>query len=131
MNNQFLNVKIMIKTALIVDDDENNIFALSEALSAFSINSVTATNGEECIAALKINPDINLVFMDIHMPVMDGYTAIKLIRSMETCKNIPIIALTASAMLGDKEKCMEAGATDYSSKPIDIKNLIKVLEKYK
>jgi len=111
------------KTVLIVDDEPKNIFALSAVLKADGINCITAKNGIEGIANIKLHHEIDVVLMDIMMPIMDGYEAIKQIRMDEKMTSIPIIALTANAMKGDMEKCLVAGASDYVSKPVDIEEL--------
>ncbi len=117
------------RTVLIVDDEQRNIFALSAVLKSEGIKCLTAMDGKEGIATLKENPDIDIVLMDIMMPEMDGYEAIRYIRNDVNLKNIPIIALTANAMKGDMEKCMEAGASDYISKPVDIEKLTSTMIK--
>ena len=119
---------------LIVDDDIKNIFVLDAALKEFEANTFTAFNGQEALDFLtnKSNEKIDLVLMDIMMPVMDGYEAMEKIREDESIKHIPIIAVTAKAMKEDREKCISLGADDYLSKPIDINilaNLIKVWSK--
>ncbi len=115
------------KKVLLVDDDIRNIYALSGVLEQYNINIVTAMNGREAIDALEKEKNIQLVLMDIMMPEMDGYEAIEHIRKQEQWKNLPLLALTAKAMKGDKEKCIAAGANDYVSKPIDIEKLIAAM----
>jgi CheY-like chemotaxis protein len=115
------------KTILITDDDMRNIFALSSALHEYEINILIANNGLEALAKLKENPAIDLVLMDIMMPEMDGYEAMRQIRAKKEWLNMPIIALTAKAMKNDREKCIEAGANDYISKPVDIDKLLSML----
>jgi len=115
------------KTILITDDDMRNIFALSSALQAYEINIVIANNGIEALDKLKEHPEINLVLMDIMMPEMDGYEAMREIRVQKQFANLPIIALTAKAMKNDREKCIEAGANDYISKPVDVDQLLSML----
>ncbi|SDJ25044.1 Signal transduction histidine kinase [Pedobacter sp. ok626] len=114
------------KTILITDDDMRNIFALSSALQAYDLKIVIANNGREAIEKLESN-QIDLVLMDIMMPEMDGYEAMRIIRSKKDFARLPIIALTAKAMKNDKEKCIEAGANDYISKPVDMDKLLSML----
>lgn len=116
------------KLILIIDDDSRNIFALGLALKARGYKSISCLGAAEGIALLQENKDISAVLMDMMMPEMDGYEAIKAINSSEKCKMTPIIAVTAQAMYGDREKCIEAGAWGYVSKPIDIDKLIAVIE---
>ena len=113
---------------LIVDDDQRNILALSAVMRAKGFDVETALNGETGIRVLKDSPDIDLILMDIMMQVMDGYQAIRTIREAEQLSHVPIIALTAKAMEGDMEKCLEAGATDYCPKPVDISLLIQKID---
>jgi CheY-like chemotaxis protein len=115
------------KKALIVDDDMRNIYALTSLLERHKMNVLYAESGAEGIDMLKANADIDVVLMDVMMPEMDGYEAMRLIRSMDEYKNLPMIALTAKAMKGDREKCMEAGASDYITKPIDAQQLVSLL----
>ena len=115
------------RRVLVVDDDVRNIFALTSALEAYNMNVVHAENGQEGIKLLKATPGIEAVLMDIMMPEMDGYEAITAIRDMEEFKKLPIIALTAKAMKADRDHCLEVGASDYISKPLDIDQLISLL----
>jgi len=115
------------KNILITDDDMRNIFALSSALQVYEMNIVIANNGREAIEKLEETAGIDLVLMDIMMPEMDGYEAMKLIRQNKAHKKLPIIALTAKAMKNDREKCIEAGANDYIAKPVDIDQLLSML----
>ena len=115
------------KTILITDDDMRNIFALSSALHDYEIKVIIANNGVEALEKLEQHKEIDLVLMDIMMPEMDGYEAMKQIRSKRHLANLPVIALTAKAMKADREKCMEAGASDYISKPVDIDKLLSML----
>ena len=112
---------------LLVDDDLRNTFALSKALQKYEMDIVLADNGELALEQLEAEPDIELVLMDIMMPVMDGYEATKRIRQMEHFKKLPVIALTAKAMVGDREKSLQAGASDYLTKPVDIEKLVAIL----
>jgi two-component system, cell cycle response regulator DivK len=118
------------KTILIIDDDSRNIFALSAVLKAKGYHVVSALSAVEGITRLKNNKSIAVVLLDIMMPDMDGYQAIAAIRSSEQISKIPIIAVTAQAMVGDKEKSLEAGADDYISKPIDVDALLGLLANY-
>jgi CheY-like chemotaxis protein len=115
------------RTVLVVDDDTRNIFALSSALERRGMNVLTATTGQEAIATLETSPEVAIVLMDIMMPEMDGYETIALIRSNATLRRLPIIALTAKAMKGDREKCLEAGASDYLAKPVNTEQLFSAL----
>src|SRR5207244_5947032 len=115
------------RKVLIVDDDVRNIFALTSALEAYSMDVVHAENGQKGIDLLKATPGIEAVLMDIMMPEMDGYEAICAIRNMEEFHNLPIIALTAKAMKAYRDHCLEVGASDYISKPLDIDQLRSLL----
>jgi HAMP domain-containing protein/CheY-like chemotaxis protein/signal transduction histidine kinase len=112
------------KTALLVDDDARNIFALSSVLERRGMKVLTATTGHEAIALVESNPEISVVLMDIMMPQMDGYQTIGVIRQNPSFARLPIIALTAKAMKGDREKCLEAGASDYLAKPVNTEQLL-------
>ncbi|CAN5707485.1 HAMP domain-containing protein [soil metagenome] len=115
------------RKVLVVDDDVRNIFALTSALEAHHMDVVHAENGQEGIDLLKSTPGIEAVLMDIMMPEMDGYEAIAAIRQMEMFKQLPVIALTAKAMKADRDRCLEVGASDYISKPLDIDQLLSLL----
>ncbi|HEX5703290.1 MAG TPA: HAMP domain-containing protein [Pyrinomonadaceae bacterium] len=115
------------RKVLIVDDDVRNIFALTSALEAYNMKVVHAENGQKGIDLLKASPGIEAVLMDIMMPEMDGYEAISEIRKMDNFKSLPIIALTAKAMKADRDHCLEVGASDYISKPLDIDQLFSLL----
>ena len=115
------------KTVLIVDDDVRNIFALTGALERYQMKALYAENGKQGLQMLQTNPGIDIVLMDIMMPNMDGYETMRAIRHIEQHKNLPIIALTAKAMRGDREKCIEAGASDYIPKPVDMDQLLSLL----
>ena len=112
---------------LIVDDDLRNIFALTSALETHDMNLTLAENGRKGIEALRANPDVELVLMDIMLPEMDGYQAMRAIRKMPEYRELPVIALTAQAMKGDRERCIEAGATDYIAKPVEIDQLLALM----
>jgi CheY-like chemotaxis protein len=115
------------KKVLIADDDVRNIFSLTKTLEKHRMSVISAIDGKEAIQALEQNPDTNIVLMDIMMPEMDGFEAITAIRSNPKWRHLPIIAVTAKAMTGDREKCIKAGASDYISKPVDIDQLISLL----
>jgi CheY-like chemotaxis protein len=115
------------KKALIVDDDVRNIYALTSLLERHKMQVLYAESGAEGIDVLTQHPEVDVVLMDVMMPQMDGYEAMRRIRSMDAYKNLPMIALTAKAMKGDREKCMEAGASDYITKPIDAQQLVSLL----
>lgn len=115
------------KKVLIVDDDVRNIFALTSLLEQYQVEVLFAENGRAGIEILQTNPDTGIVLMDIMMPEMDGYETTRLIRQQERFRSLPIIALTAKAMQGDREKCIEAGASDYITKPVDTNQLLSLL----
>ncbi|NMG05363.1 HAMP domain-containing protein [Brasilonema sp. UFV-L1] len=115
------------KKVLIVDDDVRNIFALTSMLERYQMQVSYAENGRDAIQVLQNTPDIDVVLMDVMMPEMDGYETTRLIRQNNQFKSLPIIALTAKAMQGDREKCIEAGASDYITKPVDIEQLLSLL----
>jgi signal transduction histidine kinase/CheY-like chemotaxis protein/HAMP domain-containing protein len=115
------------KTILVVDDDVRNIFALTSLLEEHNMNVVHAENGRAGIELLKSRPGIDLVLMDIMMPEMDGYETMSTIRQIPEFRSLPIVALTAKAMKGDRAKCLEAGASDYITKPVDLEQLFSVL----
>jgi CheY-like chemotaxis protein len=115
------------KKVLIVDDDVRNIFALTSALESYKMVVLRAENGREGIDMLTQNPDIDVVLMDIMMPEMDGYETMQAIRQIDRFEQLPIIALTAKAMKADRDKCIEAGASDYIAKPLDMDQLLSML----
>jgi CheY-like chemotaxis protein len=115
------------RKVLIVDDDIRNIFALTGALEQHGMTVLNAENGKDGIETLKNNPEVDLVLMDIMMPELDGYDTIRIVRGLQEFRSLPIIAVTAKAMMGDREKCMEAGASDYISKPVNIEQLLSLL----
>jgi CheY-like chemotaxis protein len=114
-------------SVLLVDDDARNIFALSSVLERRGMHVLTATTGREAIECLKENPETSIVLMDIMMPEMDGYETMQAIRVEDKWRRLPIIALTAKAMKGDREKCLEAGASDYLAKPVNTEQLLAAL----
>ncbi|WP_312300757.1 response regulator [Chryseobacterium sp.] len=119
----------MNKKILIVDDDPRNIFALKLTLKARGYTVESCTMAQDALEMLKTDPDFSVVLMDMMMPGIDGYEAIRMIRSSQEIKHVPAIAVTAQAMPEDRQKCLEAGADDYISKPIDVDLLIMAIEK--
>jgi CheY-like chemotaxis protein len=115
------------KTVLLVDDDARNIFALSSVLERRGIKVLAATTGSEAIELVESTPELAIVLMDIMMPGMDGYQTMQVIRTNPAFRRLPIIALTAKAMKGDREKCLEAGASDYLAKPVNTEQLLSAL----
>ena len=115
------------RTVLLVDDDARNIFALSSVLERRGMRVVTATTGREAIALLETTANVAIVLMDIMMPEMDGYETMRAMRERPALQRLPIIALTAKAMKGDREKCLEAGASDYLAKPVNTEQLLSAL----
>lgn len=114
-------------TVLLVDDDVRNVFSLGSALKRYGIKVIPASNGQEGLDVLAAHPEIGLVLMDIMMPVMDGYEAMRRIRAETRWRSLPVVALTAKAMKGDRQKCLDAGASDYVTKPVDMDQLTSVL----
>ena len=115
------------KQILIIDDDSKNIFALSAVLKAKKFQCISALSAQQGLQMLSSNKNVGIVLMDMMMPEMDGYEAIGKIKSDENLKDIPVIAITAQAMTGDREKCLEAGANGYISKPVDVDELMVLL----
>lgn len=113
------------KVVLIVDDEERNVFALSSYLGAQNMLVIVARNGEEALEMMAGEPRPDIVLLDMMMPIMDGYETLKVRGGTKQLKDIPVIAVTAKAMKGDRERCLEAGADDYMSKPVDIKGLMQ------
>jgi CheY-like chemotaxis protein len=115
------------KKVLVVDDDVRNIFALSSVLERRGMTVLTAGTGRQAIETLESTPDVAIVLMDIMMPEMDGYQTMQVIRQKNEIRRLPIIALTAKAMKGDREKCLEAGASEYLAKPVNTDQLLATL----
>ena len=122
-----LNDVLKEKTVLIVDDDVRNIFSLTKALEKVNMHIITATDGKEAVEKLKENKQIDIVLLDMMMPQMDGYETAARIRQNNAWKKLPVIAVTAKAMTGDREKCIQAGASDYITKPVDVDQLLSLL----
>jgi CheY-like chemotaxis protein len=112
---------------LVIDDDVRNIFAVTSALELHHAQVVYAENGKDGLAVLEENPDVDVVLTDVMMPEMDGYEVMRRIRSQERFRSLPIIAITAKAMRADREKCIQAGASDYIAKPVDMDQLLSLL----
>ena len=115
------------KTVLVADDDVRNIFSLTRALESYGMHIVSAIDGKDALKQLKEHPEIDIVLMDMMMPEMDGYESTRRIRENPKYKSLPVIAVTAKAMTGDREKCISAGASDYITKPVDVDQLISLL----
>lgn len=112
------------KKVLIIDDDARNIFALSAVLKARSFECLSCSSAEEALVLLQGEQTVDFILIDMMMPEMDGYEAIPLIKKIPSRHSIPVIAVTAQAMVGDREKCLRAGADGYISKPVDIDKLL-------
>jgi CheY-like chemotaxis protein len=115
------------RKVLVIDDDIRNIFSLASALEEYGIELSYAESGRAGLEAIDAKPDVDVVLVDIMMPDMDGYETIREIRSRQGMADLPIVAVTAKAMKGDRQKCIQAGASDYVSKPVDIDHLVSVL----
>lgn len=115
------------KKILITDDDARNIFSLTKSLEKYKVEVIVAMDGKDALQQIKQNPDIDVILMDMMMPEMDGYETIREIRKMPKLARLPVIAITAKAMIGDRQKCIDAGASDYISKPVDIDQLLSLL----
>jgi CheY-like chemotaxis protein len=115
------------RKVLVVDDDARNIFALTSMLENQSMDVLGATNGRQAIELIESVPDLSVVLMDIMMPGMDGYETMRRIRRIAQFRTLPILALTAKAMKGDREKCLQAGASDYIAKPVNTDQLLSLL----
>ena len=122
--------KLKNKIVLIVDDEERNLFALSSYLETLDMFVRTARNGEEALSMINAGPMPDIVLLDMMMPVMDGFETLAAMKKNGCLEKLPVLAVTAKAMKGDKEKCLEAGAWDYLSKPVDIRSLIEKMERY-
>ena len=122
-----LNEVLKNKTVLVADDDMRNIFSLTKALEKYDMNVIAAVDGKDALEKLKTSPQVDVVLMDMMMPEMDGYESTRAIRSMPQYRRLPIIAVTAKAMMGDRAKCIDAGASDYITKPIDPDQLFSLL----
>jgi len=112
---------------LVVDDDIRNVFAITAVLERQGMEVFTAETGAEALATLEARTDIDIAVVDVMMPEMDGYQTMQRIRGMDRYARLPLIALTAKAMRGDRERCLEAGATDYIAKPVDTSQLLSTL----
>ena len=117
------------RSILIVDDDVRNTFALVSYLETLDMNIFTAEHGRDALEILQKNDQIEVVLMDISMPVMDGYEAMRKMKENPVTADIPVIAVTARAMKGDREKCLKAGASDYISKPVNLAALLEKMER--
>ena len=115
------------KKVLLVDDDIRNIFAMTSLLERFEMQVISAENGKDGIQMLIDQHDVDIVLMDIMLPTMDGYTTMRAIREISAFKELPIVAVTAKAMKGDREKCLAAGASDYICKPVEAEQLRSIL----
>ena len=122
-----LNNILSGKTVLVVDDDVRNIFSLTKSLEAHKMSVITAIDGKEALGMLEQHPEVDVVLLDMMMPNMDGYETATRIRKDKKLKGLPVIAVTAKAMTGDREKCINAGASDYITKPVDVDQLLSLL----
>jgi CheY-like chemotaxis protein len=118
---------LLNRKALVVDDDARNIFALTTLLESQEMDVISATNGLQAIELIENTPDIDIVLMDIMMPEMDGFETMRRIREDSRFRTLPILALTAKAMKGDREKCLDAGASDYIAKPVNTEQLLSLM----
>ena len=123
-------MQLNLKSILIVDDDTRNTFALSAVLKTKGYKTFISSNMVEAFALLESEKEIGIILLDMMIPGMDGYDAMPVIRSTEAYKHLPLIAVTAQAMPGDREKCIAAGADDYIAKPVDVDLLLNILDKY-
>ncbi|HEU4496263.1 MAG TPA: response regulator [Flavobacterium sp.] len=115
------------KKILIIDDDPRNIFALSATLRSRSFDCISCTSAEDALQLLNTDEPIDAILIDMMMPEMDGYEAIPLIKKIESRKKVPVVSVTAQAMAGDRDRCLEAGADNYISKPINVDRLLEIL----
>jgi CheY-like chemotaxis protein len=115
------------KKILVVDDDVRNVFAITSVLERHRMQVLSAESGREAMRVLDKKPDIDAILMDVMMPDMDGYETMRAIRENRRFESLPIIAITAKAMKGDRDKCLEAGASDYIPKPVDVQRLLSLL----
>jgi len=118
------------KLILIIDDDNRNIFALKAVLKAKGFDCLSAISAQDGFSILEKHDHVAVVLMDMMMPDMDGYQAIAAMKKSDKMKNIPVLAVTAQAMVGDRERCLSAGASGYVSKPIDVDELLKQIENF-
>jgi two-component system chemotaxis sensor kinase CheA len=118
------------RTVLIVDDDERNRFALSNYLMMYGMNVAMAEDGREAIRMLEEEVIVDIILLDMMMPVLDGYETLEILKNSDRLRDIPVIAVTAKAMKGDDIKCMEAGAWDYLPKPVDLKKCLAMIRKF-
>jgi CheY-like chemotaxis protein len=125
-----VEASLATRNVLVVDDDIRNIFALTAMLERQQMEVVSVDSGKEALEVLEQNPNIDIALVDIMMPEMDGYETMTRMRQMPTFKDRPIIALTAKAMKGDREKCIEAGASDYIAKPVNNSHLLLMLRSW-
>lgn len=127
MSKKQLDNVLKDKTVLVVDDDVRNIYSLTKALEVVQMKVLTAIDGAEALKVLEAHPDTDVVLLDMMMPNLDGYETAKHIRTKKKFKNLPVIAVTAKAMTGDREKCISSGASDYITKPVDVDQLLSLL----
>jgi two-component system, cell cycle response regulator DivK len=116
---------------LIIDDDNRNIFALSAVLRAKGYKTISASSAQDGIERMRSDRGINVVLLDMMMPDMDGYQALHILKNDSDLSAIPVFAVTAQAMVGDRERCLEAGADEYISKPVDVDFLLQLLKAHK
>ncbi len=122
--------KLKDKKVLIVDDEARNIYALQSYLETKDMQIEVATNGKEAIELLLGGKEVDIILLDMMMPVLDGFETLAILKANETLKNIPVVALTAKAMKGDREKCLDAGAWAYISKPVNLQMLMDEIARW-